>query len=224
MTVSIRLVLADDHPLILDGLEALFGVAGDFAVVERCVTGDEALRAVERHRPDVLVLDIRMPGLDGLEVVRELRRRALPVRVVILTAAIEEREVLEAVRLGVAGVVLKEMAPRLLVQAVRKVHAGEQWVENRSLHGALERLLRREAGAQEAAGLLTPREVQLVQMVAQGLRNREIAERLGISPRTAESHRAKVMSKLGLRREADLVRFALRHGILPLDLEPIPAG
>ena len=214
MTVSIRLVLADDHPLILDGLEALFGVAGDFAVVERCVTGDEALRAVERHRPDVLVLDIRMPGPDGLEVVRELRRRALPVRVVILTAAIEEREVLEAVRLGVAGVVLKEMAPRLLVQAVRKVHAGEQWVENRSLHGALERLLRREAGAQEAAGLLTPREVQLVQMVAQGLRNREIAERLHITEGTVKAHLHNVYKKLGVETRVAVRRYAEEKNLL----------
>jgi DNA-binding NarL/FixJ family response regulator len=184
--MAIRLVLADDHPLILDGLEQLVRLAGDFEVLDRCVSGEEALRAVEAHRPDVLMLDLRLPDLDGLAVLRELRRRRLNTRVVILTAALNEDEMLEALRLEVAGVVLKEMAPRLLVECLRKVHAGEPWIEKRSVGKALKTMLRREAGAREAASQLTPREIELIRMVAEGLRNREIAERLRITEGTVK--------------------------------------
>ena len=122
--MAIRLVLADDHPLVLDGLESLFRLEEDIQAVARCRDGEETLGAVREHRPDILILDIRMPKLDGLDLIRAMRRERLPTRVVILTAALDEEEVLEAIRLGVKGVVLKEMAPRLLVQCVRKVHAG----------------------------------------------------------------------------------------------------
>lgn len=212
--MTIRLVLADDHPLILDGLEQLFRVTPDFEVVERCVSGEEALRAVQRHRPDIVVLDIRMPDRSGLEVVREIRRLGLPTQVVILTAALDESELTGAMRLGVGGVVLKEMAPRLLVQCIRKVHAGERWVENRSMRVAFERLLHREAGAQEAAGLLTPREIELVRMVAQGLRNREIGDRLNIAEGTVKAHLHNVYKKLKVENRVDVRRYAEDKGLI----------
>lgn len=212
--MPIHLVLADDHPLILDGLEQLVQLAGDFEVVERCVSGEEALRAVDRHRPDLLVLDVRMQGLDGLAVLRELRRRRLPTRVVIFTAAISEDELVEAVRLGVGGVVLKEMAPRLLIQALRKVHAGEQWVEKRSVQAALEKVLHREAGARAAASEVTPREVELIRMVAEGLRNREIAERLGITEGTVKTHLHNIYRKLQLETRVAVRRYAEEKGLI----------
>ena len=123
--MPITLVLADDHPLILDGIENLFQLEKDFKLVARCVDGEEALRAVRVHRPDVLVLDIRMPVRDGLSVLREMKKEKLPTRAVLLTAALDEDELAEAVRLGVRGLVLKELAPKLLVQCIRQVHAGE---------------------------------------------------------------------------------------------------
>jgi two-component system, NarL family, nitrate/nitrite response regulator NarL len=212
--MAIRLVLTDDHPLILDGLEQLVRLAGDFEVLERCVSGAEALRAVEAHRPDILVLDIRLPDLDGLAVVRELRRRRLPTRVVLLTAALSENEMIEAVRLGVVGVVLKEMAPRLLVQCLRKVHAGERWIEKRSVREALETMLRREAGGREAASQLTPREVELIRMVAEGLRNREIAERLGIAEGTVKVHLHNVYKKLQVENRVAVRRYAEEKGLI----------
>jgi len=212
--MTIRLVLADDHALILDGLEQLVHLAGDFEVVERCVSGDEALRAVGRHLPDVLVLDIRMPGLNGLEVLRELQRQGLETRVVILTAAIGEEELIEAMRLGVRGVVLKEMAPRLLVQCLRKVYAGEQWIERQSVRAALEKVMRREAGGREAASQLTPREIELVRMVADGLRNREIAERLGITEGTVKAHLHNIYKKLQLETRVAVRRYAEEKGLL----------
>ncbi len=205
---AIRLVVADDHPLILDGLEQLVRLAGGFEVVGRCVTGEEALAAVERQRPDLLVLDLCMRRMDGLEVLRELRRRRLATRVVILTAAIGEDQLLEAVRLGVKGVVLKEMAPQLLVRCLRKVHAGEQWVETRAWQAALEKVLRRETGAREAASRLTRREIELVRMVADGLRNREIAERLSITEGTVKAHLYHVYKKLRLKTRVAVRRYA----------------
>src|SRR5213596_1131241 len=125
--MTIHLVLADDHPIVLDGLESLFRLEPDFQVAARCINGEETLVAVRRHRPDILILDLRMPRGDGLEILRTLRRERLATKVVLLAAALEEDEILEALRLGVRGVVLKELAPQQLVECVRKVHAGEQW-------------------------------------------------------------------------------------------------
>ncbi|HZS34692.1 MAG TPA: response regulator transcription factor [Methylomirabilota bacterium] len=208
------LVLADDHPIVLDGLERLFTGQADLAVVARCVDGTEALRAVREHRPDVLVLDVRMPGLDGFAILRELRREALPTRVVLLSAELDEDQVLEAMRLGVRGVVLKEMAPRMLVECVRKVVAGEQWIERRSLGRALDRMLRREAGLREVAALLTAREIEIVRLVAEGLRNQAIAERLHISEGTVKVHLHNIYEKLGVDSRVALTVYAREKGLV----------
>lgn len=206
--MPIRLVLADDHPLILDGLENLFQLEKDFQVVARCKDGIETMQAVHQHRPDVLILDIRMPGKDGLEIAREMRKEKLPTWVVLLTGALDGEESLEAVRLGVQGIVLKEMAPKLLVQCIRKVNAGEQWIERRSTQQALEKMLRREAGAREIATLLTPREIDIVRMVARGLRNKEIADKLFISEGTVKVHLHNIYEKLKVDNRLALLRYA----------------
>src|SRR5262249_34575054 len=159
----------------------LFSLEPDFQVLARCRDGEETLRALRVNHPDVLVLDIRMPRRDGLAVLRALAEEKLPTRVVLLTAALDEDQLVEALELGVGGVVLKEMAPRLLVEAVREVHAGGRWLDKGSVHRALDTLLQREAGSREAAQQLTPRELEIVRMVARGLRNRAIAEQLFIS-------------------------------------------
>ncbi len=206
--MPIRLVLADDHPIVLDGLENLFRLEPDFQVVARCVTGEESLAAVRRHRPDVLILDIRMPRKDGLAVLRELHREKLPTKVVLLAAALEEEEVLEALRLGVRGMVLKELAPQMVVQCVRKVHAGEQWLEKHAFSRALDTLLRREAGEREAADVLTPREIEMVRMVARGLRNKEMSERLVISEGTVKIHLHHIYRKLKVENRVELILYA----------------
>jgi DNA-binding NarL/FixJ family response regulator len=212
--MPIRLVLADDHPLILDGLENLFHLEQDFKVVARCLDGMETMQAVHRHRPDVLILDIRMPGKDGLEVAREMRKEKLPTRVVLLTAELDEDELLESLRLGVQGIVLKEMAPQLLVQCIRKVHAGEQWIEPRSARQALEKMLRREAGARDIATVLTPREIDMVRMVARGLRNKEIAGKLSISEGTVKVHLHNIYEKLKVEGRLALLRYAQEKGLV----------
>jgi len=212
--MPIRLVLADDHPLILDGLENLFHLEKDFQVVARCTDGIETMQAVRQHQPDVLILDIRMPGKDGLEIAREMRKEKLPTRVVLLTAALDEEKLLAAVRLGVQGIVLKEMAPKLLVQCIRKVHAGEQWIERLSARQALEKMLRREAGARAIAAILTPREIDIVRMVAQGLHNKEIADKLFIGEGTVKTHLHNIYEKLNVDSRLALLSYAHEKGLV----------
>ena len=212
--MPIRLILADDHPLILDGLENLFRLEEDFQVVGRCMNGIETIQAVKQHRPDVLILDIRMPHKNGLEVFREIREEKLPTRVVVLTAALDEEELIEAVHLGVQGIVLKEMAPQLLVQCVRKVYAGEQWLELRSIRQALGKMLRREAGMREAAETLTSQEITIVRMVAKGMRNKEIAEKLYITEGTVKVHLHHIYEKLHIDNRLALLRYAQEKGLV----------
>ncbi len=212
--MPIGLVLADDHPIVLDGLEQLFRLEQDFKVLARCRDGDETLQAVRKYRPDVLLLDIRMPGKSGLAVLREMKREKLPTRVVLLTGAIDENEALEAMRLRVSGVVLKEMAPQLLVKCVRKVHAGGQWFEKRSFARALETLLQREAGARQIAVLLTPRETEIVRLVAIGLHNKEIAGKLLISEGTVKIHLHHIYEKLHVDGRLELTLYAQDKGLL----------
>jgi len=206
--VSIRLVLADDHPIVLDGLETLFRLEPDFQIAARCVSGEEAVVAVRRHQPDVLILDIHMPRKDGLAVLRDLRREKLPTKVVLLAAVLEEDEVLEALRLDVRGMVLKELAPQMVVQCVRKVHAGERWLEKHAVTRVVDSLLRREAGEREAANVLTPREIEMVGMVARGLRNKEMSERLAISEGTVKIHLHHIYRKLKVENRVELILYA----------------
>ncbi len=206
--MTVHLALADDHPIVLDGLESLFRLEPDFQVVARCINGEETLVAVRRHRPDILILDLRMPRGDGLEILRTLRREKLPTKVVLLAAALEEDEILDALRLGVRGVVLKELAPQLLVECVRKVHAGEQWLEKQLSSRVLETLLRREAGGRAASSVLTPREIEIVRMVASGLRNRELARRLGVTEGTVKIHLHNIYKKLKVQSRVELVLHA----------------
>jgi two-component system, NarL family, nitrate/nitrite response regulator NarL len=210
----IRLILADDHPIVLDGLVQLFRVEPDFEVVARCRDGEEALREVRAQRPDVLVLDVRMPRLDGLEVLRTVRREELDTRVVLLTAAVEEEQLVEALRLGVGGVVLKEMAPHLLLEAVREVHAGGSWLDKGSVSRIVTKLLHQDEERKEAAQLLTPRELEIVRMVARGLRNRAIAEQLLISEGTVKIHLHNIYQKLAVDGRLELAVYAQAKGLV----------
>jgi DNA-binding NarL/FixJ family response regulator len=206
--MSIRLVVADDHPLILNGMENLFCLEPDIQVLARCRDGEETIQAVRQHQPDVLILDIRMPKKDGLAVLQEMRKEKLPTRVVVLTADLEENAALRFLRLGVGGVILKEMAPQLLVQCVRKVHAGGQWLERHSTGRVLDKLLQHEAGARELAGVLTPRELEVMRLVASGLHNETIAKELHISEGTVKVHVHSIYDKLHLDGRLALLRYA----------------
>lgn len=211
--MTIRIAIADDHPIVLDGLEQLFKLESDFEIVARCTNGDEAIAAVRDLAPDILVLDIRMPRRNGISVVREIQRDRMPTRVVLLTAALDEEEILEAVRLGVRGLVLKEMAPKILIQCVRQVHAGGEWLEKETISRALSKLLKRDSSS--PASNLTPRETEIVGMVASGLRNKEIASRLSISEGTVKIHLHSIYEKLQVGGRLELSVYARDHGLVP---------
>ncbi len=208
MNATIRLVLADDHAIVLHGLKRLFESHHGFEVVGCCRDGEEALNAVRADGCDVLVLDLRMPGQTGLDVLRTLNAEKRPVRTVLLTAAISDDDVVEAVRLGAHGVVLKEASPETLIDCVRRVHRGEQWIDREMMSRAFKRIMRRETATREAAKVLTPRELEIVRMIAQGLRNKVIAERLSISEGTVKIHLHNVYDKLQIDGRLELMLYA----------------
>jgi len=210
--MTIRLVIADDHPIVLDGLEQLLSLEKDCEVVARAKNGDEALQAVRQFQPDVLVLDLRMPGTDGLAVLEEMRREALSTRVVILSA-MNSDDLFEAIRLGARGVVLKDMAPRLLMQCVRTVHAGGKWLEKGVATCAVDKLLECEAGIKAIAETLTPRELQVARMIAKGVPSKTVASRLAISEGTAKLHLHHVYEKLKVEGRVGLMRFMHSRGL-----------
>ena len=209
--MSIKLVLADDHPFILFGLRQLFALEPDLNVVACCTTGEETLRRLREHRPDVAVLDIRMPGKDGLTVLREMRKQGLTTRVVILTAELNEDDVIEAVRHGVRRVILKEMAPRDLINCIREVHAGGSCLESRCISRALEQMVRSESKKREMARILTAREAEIARMIASGLNHKEIAARLFISDGTVKVHLHNVYQKLDVDNRLALALYVQRH-------------
>jgi DNA-binding NarL/FixJ family response regulator len=212
--MSIRLVLADYHCLFLDGLELLLRREPDFEVLACCHDGFQALHAVRQLCPDILILDLYMPGKDGIEILREIHQAAIPTRVVLLTATLDEDDLLEVMRRGVGGVVLKEMTAPLLIQCIRKVYAGDQWLERRSISRAMEKMLRREAGTREVAQMLTPRELEIVRLVASGLRNKEIADKLAISEGTVKMHLHRSYEKLQVDSRVTLLRYAQVKGLV----------
>lgn len=209
-----RLVIADDHPIFLDGLCQLLETDDEFTVVACCASGVEALEAVAAHSPDIVVADLRMPGIDGVELLRIIRERHPGVRVILLTAELVEEKLLEAVRLKVNGIVLKEMAPRLLLQCLHKVAAGGQWLEHRAMQNALEKVLHRQAGYAKAQEDLTQREIVMVTLVAEGLRNKEIATRLNITEGTVKTHLRNIYRKLDRETRVALRQYAEERGLV----------
>lgn len=213
---AIRIVLADDHHVVREGLRALLETEPDFSIVGEAADGLATVDLVERLKPDVLVTDLMMPALSGLEVARQVALRSPTTRVVILSMYANEPYVLEALRNGAAGYVLKDSTGADLVQAVRQVLTGDRYLSPPLSARAIEAYVQKaEAGSLDIYETLTTREREILHLAAQGCSNAEVATRLSISPRTAETHRANMMRKLGLRTQVDLVRYALRRGILP---------
>ena len=211
----ITIGLAEDHHLVRQGFKLVLTAEQDFKLVGEAADGLDAVKLVETKKPNVLLLDLMIPRLHGLEVVRQLKRDQSPTKVVILSMHADEPYVMEALRNGACGYVLKDCTAADLVQAVRTVAAGRRYLSpvlaERALTGYVEHPGASDLDVYET---LTNRERLVFQLAAEGKTSGEIATALFISPRTAETHRANLMRKLSLRSQTDLVRFAIRRGII----------
>jgi DNA-binding NarL/FixJ family response regulator len=206
------LLLADDHPIVRQGLRALLAAETDLRLVGEAAEGLEALRLAERLRPNVLVLDLMMPGLNGLDVARQVTRRAPETRVVILSMHAHEAYVLEALLAGASAYVLKESSSDELVKAIRAVTTGRRYLSPPLSEEALGTYSRRTGSLPpDPYHTLTAREREVLQLTAEGHSGADIAERLFISPRTVETHRANLMRKLKVRNQKELIRYALQR-------------
>lgn len=212
--MTISLVLADEQPVCLVGLKTLLEGHPEFDIRASCIDGEQALLAVEEFLPDILVADLRLPKLGTLELLRQVEARGLAVRVVVVAATLDEEELLELIRLGVQGVILKNLLPEQLVRCLGKVHAGGQWLEQRAASLALAKLVSREQAQQRLRGQLTAREMELAMLAAQGLSNSEIASRLFISIGTVKGHLYKIYGKLQVKNRFGLSHLARQQGWL----------
>jgi two-component system, NarL family, nitrate/nitrite response regulator NarL len=210
----IRLVLVDDHPIILHGLQRLFESEADIEVVRTCSKVDDAVAAVRTTSPDVLVLDLKMQDGHGLDVLRALKAEGKSCPTVILTAAMRDDELTAAMALGVAGIVLKEAPPASLVDCVRDVHRGTRRIDVDALTRSVARGRPRPQAPDERTPPLTPRETEIVRLVAQGLRNKELAQRLSITEGTVKIHLHNIYDKLGVDGRLELVLSAQQKGLV----------
>ncbi len=219
----IRVLIADDHAVIRSGLRLLLESRPDFQVVGDAGTGQETIEQVIQLQPDILLLDIAMPDMNGLEVARQVRAQAPGVRIIVLTMYDDEGYLRQFLELGVSGYVLKRAADTELIDAIRAVHRGESFIYPSLLGRLIDSYLKQPppAKVQEAGGELSPRELEVLRLVALGNTSQQIADQLLISVNTVETHRAHIMEKLGLRGRAQLVRYAIAKGLLD-DPRPEP--
>jgi len=211
----VRLVLADDHPVVREGLRAILETREDLRIVGEASDGLEAIRQVEQTTPDVLCVDLMMPRLGGLEVTRHVRQRVPKTRVLILSMYGSEAHVLAALRNGATGYLLKGSSAAEIVRAIHMVAEGSRYLSQPFAEMAIDAYVTRSVETSaDAYELLTAREREVLQLTAEGHSNPTVARFLGISLRTAETHRASLMRKLGLHSQADVIHFALERGLL----------
>jgi DNA-binding NarL/FixJ family response regulator len=214
-TGTIRIILADDHLIVRQGLYALLSAEPDLEIVGETGDGISTIELAKHLNPDVVVLDLMMPGLNGLDVARQLSKHSAAPRMIILSMYDDEGFVLEALSSGVCGYVLKDKGSTDLIHAIREVHEGHRYLSPPLSDRAIEFYEQmHSAAAPDKYESLTTREREVLHLSAEGLTNNRIAMRLGISVRTAETHRANVMHKIGVHSQADLTKYAIRRGII----------
>jgi DNA-binding NarL/FixJ family response regulator len=217
---TVRIVIADDHPIVRDGLKKLLLLEDDFEVVGEAGDGREVLEKVQELDPDVLLLDLRMPNLDGLSALQALQQGNRHTRVIVLTASDDKNEFVQAMKLGCSGIVLKQTAPDLIVKSIRKVHAGEIWLDSHTTAAVMRQFqTRTDPGGGAAGGKgrerspLSAREREIVALVAQGYKNKEMAEKMFISEQTVKNHLHNIFDKLGVSDRLELALYAIHKGL-----------
>jgi RNA polymerase sigma factor (sigma-70 family) len=208
----IKIVLADDHTVVRKGFRMVLETQPEFQVIGEARDGLEAIRLVETLKPDVLVVDLMMPGINGLEVVRQVHNHT---RVVVLTMHDHESYVLEALRNGAYAYVLKDSTPKELVEAIQKAAIGQRYLSAPFAERAIELYAQMNNAGDDPYESLSDREREVLQLAGQGYSNQEIGEMLQISSRTVEVHRAKLMRKLNMKGQTELIRYAIQRGLTP---------
>ena len=215
---AIRIVIADDHAIVREGVSSLVAVRPDIEIVGEAEDGAQAVQLVRDLQPDVIVLDLMMPRMDGIAAIDEIKRDNPDARILVLTSFAEEEKVFTAIKAGALGYLLKDSSPLALIQAIYDVHRGDS-----SLHPTIARKLIREINQPSdlppTDDPLTEREVEVLKLVAQGLSNQEIAGRLFISPRTVGAHVGNILNKLHLANRVQATLYALREGVASLDTD-----
>jgi len=223
---KIRIVVADDHPIFRDGLCRLLGLEEDFEVVAQAQDGRQVLEILQQLEPDILLLDLKMPGLDGLGTLQRLQAAHNKTRVIVLTASDDKNEFVQAMKLGTSGIVLKQTATEMLIKSIRKVHAGEIWLDSHTTAAVIRQFVAAEEAAPPAPSAPTPspqrdrersplsqREREIVALVAQGFKNKEMSEKMFISEQTVKNHLHNIFDKLGVSDRLELALYAIHNNL-----------
>jgi len=217
---KIRIVIADDHTIFRQGLRMLLAQEDDMEVVGEAADGIEALELAKKHNPDIILLDIAMPNMDGVQVAGKIKKSLPQIKIIVLTSYSDDQFLYEFLKLGVSGFVLKDSASQELIYSIRKSHEGMVFFDPSVSKKVMEKFTQVSGGKSDFVnyGKLSDREKEVLRLVAEGCATKEVAEKLYISPKTVENHRANIMKKLNIRDRTGLTKYALRLGLI--DLSP----
>ena len=216
--MSATILLADDHPVVRQGIRNLLISEVEFSVVGEAENGLQAVQMGEKLQPDIMIVDMMMPHLNGLEVIRQLTGRLPNTRFIVLSMQSADPYVTQALKAGASGYVLKDCCPEELIQAIRQVQNGNRYLSPQLNERLIQIFIKNtDTGSLDPLSILTDREREVLKMTVEGLTSAEIGEHLSLSPRTIETHRQNLMNKLDIKNQTDLIRFALKHGVISMD-------